>query len=132
MSRDCDEATKVAKGMSENGSQLEFKNVTARYPLRVDIVLKKVDVVLEAGQHIAVVGRTGSGKSSLIFTLFRMMEIVDGAVLVDSQDIAKMDLCTHRSRLTIIPQARNYNLSFVRNPKTCVSVRRKSLYFRGP
>ena len=61
---------------------------------------------VESGQHIAVVGRTGSGKSSLIFTLFRMMETVDGGVFVDDQDISKMELSSHRSRLTIIPQVR--------------------------
>ena len=56
------------------------------------------------GQHIAVVGRTGSGKSSLVMSLFRMLETVDGCVKIDGEDVAKLPLSTHRARLNIIPQ----------------------------
>ena len=56
------------------------------------------------GQHVAVVGRTGSGKSSLVMSLFRMLETVDGCVKIDGNDVAKLPLSTHRARLNIIPQ----------------------------
>ena len=56
------------------------------------------------GQHVAVVGRTGSGKSSLVMSLFRMLETVDGCVKIDGDDVAKLPLSTHRARLNIIPQ----------------------------
>ena len=53
---------------------VEFENVTARYPLRFEIILKHLTFQIMPGQHVAIVGRTGSGKSSLIMSLFRMLE----------------------------------------------------------
>ena len=89
------------------GSQLgliEFNQVTARYPLRIDLILKQITFQVLPGQHVAVVGRTGSGKSSLVMSLFRMLETVDGNVQIDGEDVSKLPLSTHRSRITIIPQ----------------------------
>ena len=83
---------------------LHFDDVTARYPLRIDPILKKVTFEVLPGQHIAVVGRTGSGKSSLVMSLFRMLETVEGHIKIDGLDVAKIPLTTHRSRLNIIPQ----------------------------
>lgn len=86
---------------------IEFKNVTARYPLRCEIILKNLTFDIYPGQHIAVVGRTGSGKSSLILSVFRMLETLEGSISIDGQDVTKLPLAVHRSRLTIIPQVPN-------------------------
>ena len=53
---------------------------------------------------MAVVGRTGAGKSSVAMMLFRMVEKVEGSIVIDDSDIVRMDLARHRARLTIIPQ----------------------------
>ena len=51
-----------------------------------------------------MVGRTGAGKSSLTLSLFRIIEAVDGSIVIDGHDIAKMGLHQLRSKITIIPQ----------------------------
>ena len=56
---------------NENSGLIQFDQVTARYPLRIDLILKKINFEVLPGQNVAVVGRTGSGKSSLVMSLFR-------------------------------------------------------------
>ena len=53
-----------------------------------------------------MVGRTGSGKSSLMLALFRLIDVTAGRVLLDGLDVAKIGLDALRSQLAIIPQAR--------------------------
>jgi ABC-type multidrug transport system fused ATPase/permease subunit len=101
---DLDVTEEHNKKFPEVSGLVEFQNVTARYPLRYDIILKAVSVQINRGEHVAVVGRTGSGKSSLILSLFRMLDTLDGTILIDGQDITKVPLSIHRSRLNIIPQ----------------------------
>ncbi|KAI8823189.1 P-loop containing nucleoside triphosphate hydrolase protein [Fimicolochytrium jonesii] len=67
-------------------------------------VIKNVSLSIPAGQHIALCGRTGSGKSTLCAALFRLMTPVSGSIAIDGVDIADIDLHTLRSRLMIIPQ----------------------------
>ena len=102
-----------------NNGWLQFDDVTARYPLRIDLILKKVSFEVLPGQHVAVVGRTGSGKSSLVMSLFRMLETVQGCVYIDGEDVSKLPLSTHRARLNIIPQVNQVSKSLV--AKGCVS-----------
>ncbi len=53
---------------------------------------------------VGVVGRTGAGKSSLTLAMFRIIEAVEGSILIDNKDIATFGLDDLRSRITIIPQ----------------------------
>ena len=56
------------------------------------------------GEKIGIVGRTGSGKSTLMQVLFRMVDCEDGSVAIDGVDTKAIGLAALRSRLTIIPQ----------------------------
>jgi ABC-type multidrug transport system fused ATPase/permease subunit len=83
---------------------IAFDNVKMRYQPNLPLVLKGINIQFKAGQHIGVVGRTGSGKSSLTQALFRMVNVCEGSILVDGVDISKLSLKDLRSRLAIIPQ----------------------------
>lgn len=67
-------------------------------------VLKGVDLHVDGGQKIGVVGRTGAGKSSMMAVLFRLIEISSGSITIDGVDISKLGLKALRSHLSIIPQ----------------------------
>ncbi|XP_018335877.1 multidrug resistance-associated protein 1-like isoform X2 [Agrilus planipennis] len=87
----------------ENGS-IEFNNCWVRYRPNLKPVLKGLSISIKGGEKIGVVGRTGEGKSSFALTLFRIVELEDGKIIVDDIDIATLGLYDLRSRLTIIPQ----------------------------
>jgi len=84
--------------------RLEVRNLTAKYAPELPLVLKGLSFSIPARQRVGVVGRTGSGKSSLSLALFRVLEAEEGRIMVDGVDISKIRLSDLRSRLAIIPQ----------------------------
>ncbi|KAH7333107.1 P-loop containing nucleoside triphosphate hydrolase protein [Rhexocercosporidium sp. MPI-PUGE-AT-0058] len=83
---------------------LEFRNVTARYIPDGPDILKNISFTLKSGERVAIVGRTGSGKSTLVLSLIRVTHIVSGTILYDGIDIGHIGLKRLRQGLTIIPQ----------------------------
>ena len=83
---------------------VEFDSVRMRYDRALPLVLKGVSFSVEAGQLVGVVGRTGSGKSSLFSALFRMVDLDAGSIIIDGVEISRLDLSTLRPRLAVIPQ----------------------------
>lgn len=75
-----------------------------RYRPNTPLVLKGISLTIEAGEKIGVVGRTGSGKSTLIQVLFRLIEPSAGKITVDGINICTVGLHDLRSRFGIIPQ----------------------------
>lgn len=67
-------------------------------------MLRGISCTFEGGHKIGIVGRTGSGKTTLISALFRLVEPSGGRIVVDGIDITKLGLHDLRSRLGIIPQ----------------------------
>merc|ERR1712127_846292 len=95
----------LKSGWPWNG-HIEFKNVSMRYNQASPLVLKSVMVDIPAGTTLGVVGRTGSGKSSLLLTLFRLVEIEGaGSITIDGVDIRSLSLQGLRDSLSIIPQS---------------------------
>ncbi|KAF9600270.1 hypothetical protein IFM89_005856, partial [Coptis chinensis] len=86
-----------------NGA-IEFDNLHVQYNPSLPMILKGISCTFPGRKKIGVVGRTGSGKSTLIQTLFRVVEPSNGRILIDGVDIGKMHLQDLRSRLSIIPQ----------------------------
>ncbi|CAN7993271.1 unnamed protein product [Ixodes pacificus] len=87
------------------GGQVQFADYSTRYREGMDLVIKDITVSINAGEKVGVVGRTGAGKSSLMLSLFRIVEPAKGTIFIDGVDVTKIGLHDLRSKLTIIPQA---------------------------
>ncbi|XP_014467786.1 PREDICTED: multidrug resistance-associated protein 4-like [Dinoponera quadriceps] len=88
----------------DNG-RLTFKNVSMKYDKDDLPVLKNLNISIEPGWKIGVVGRTGAGKSSLISALFRLFnEGLEGEIKIDDRDTSMVELSQLRSKISIIPQ----------------------------
>ncbi|XP_076757864.1 ATP-binding cassette sub-family C member 4 isoform X2 [Xylocopa sonorina] len=88
----------------QNG-QVALKNVSMRYDVNEHPVLKNLNVTIEAGWKVGVVGRTGAGKSSLISAIFRLFaEGLEGEIKIDNRDTSTLGLHELRSQISIIPQ----------------------------
>lgn len=81
-----------------------MEKLVLRYRPGLPLVLKGVSFEVAPGEKVGLVGRTGSGKSSLLLALFRMVEPVSGRVLLDGMDIGTVGLTHLRSVMSIIPQ----------------------------
>ncbi|KAL9303512.1 hypothetical protein ACSQ67_020775 [Phaseolus vulgaris] len=81
-----------------------FKNLQIRYAEHLPSVLKNITCTFPGRKKVGVVGRTGSGKSTLIQAIFRIVEPREGSIIIDNVDICKIGLHDLRSRLSIIPQ----------------------------
>ena len=75
-----------------------------RYWPNAPLVLQGISCIFEGGHKIGIVGRTGSGKTTLISALFRLVEPTEGMIIIDGIDISSVGLHDLRSRLGIIPQ----------------------------
>jgi len=92
-----------------NQGKIEFKNFSVKYRPDNEIVLKNLNFTINPREKIGVVGRTGSGKSTLCLCLFRILEPLMGSIIIDEVDITEIGLKLLRNSITIIPQV---NLNF--------------------
>lgn len=83
---------------------IEFRNYSVKYRPDTAIVLKNLNFKINPGEKVGICGRTGSGKSTLCLSVFRILEPAIGSIFIDGVDICKIGLRTLRSSLTIIPQ----------------------------
>ncbi|KFY61345.1 hypothetical protein V497_03025 [Pseudogymnoascus sp. VKM F-4516 (FW-969)] len=86
------------------GGGIVFENVTASLRAGSDIILHNISLTIKAGEKIAICGRTGSGKSSLILTLLRLLPIHSGTITISGLDISRLPRALLRARITTIPQ----------------------------
>jgi len=83
---------------------LEVHNLHLRYRPSLPDVLRGVNFAVNDGEKVGIVGRTGSGKSSLMLGLLRILEAHEGRIILDGIDISTVGLLDLRSRVSIIPQ----------------------------
>ncbi len=75
-----------------------------RYREDLDLVLKGLSLSIKPREKIGIVGRTGCGKSTLMSTLFRIVEPTGGRVVIDGHDLAQVPLHQLRTKLALVPQ----------------------------
>ncbi|XP_055943743.1 multidrug resistance-associated protein 1-like [Argiope bruennichi] len=94
---------KLTEDWPQNGI-ISFEDYSTRYRENLDLVLKEINLSIEASEKVGIIGRTGAGKSSVTLSLFRIIEPVSGTISIDDIDITKIGLHNLRKKLTIIPQ----------------------------
>ncbi|XP_071834475.1 ATP-binding cassette sub-family C member 10-like isoform X2 [Apostichopus japonicus] len=99
-----DQAGMIAPINWPSQGRIIFKDICLRYRSHLPNALDEVTFSVEAGEKVGIVGRTGSGKSSLFLVLFRMVEIQEGSVTIDGIEISQLPLEDLRSRIAVIPQ----------------------------
>lgn len=89
---------------AQGGVEIEFRDVTFTYPGAEQPVLRHVSFRIAPGQTVAVIGATGSGKSTLIHLITRLFDVSEGSVLLNGVDVRDLALDTLWSCLGLVPQ----------------------------
>lgn len=85
--------------------EIEFKNVQFSYPSRKEIsVLKGINLHIKPGSQVALVGSSGSGKSTIVKLLMKFYDIDSGEILVDGKNVDEYNLTAFRKNIGLVPQ----------------------------
>lgn len=84
--------------------EIKFVDYSMRYRPDLPLVLKNINLTISSGEKIGICGRTGSGKSSLLLSLYRMVEPASGSIFIDDIDIQQLKTHQLRNNVSIIPQ----------------------------
>ena len=93
-----------AETISSLSGEIEFKNLTFRYPGADYDALKNVSFKIEAGERVGIIGKTGSGKTTLVDLLLRTYNVPDGTVFVDGKDVNSVTIQSVRQNAAYVPQ----------------------------
>jgi ABC-type multidrug transport system fused ATPase/permease subunit len=94
----------IASGWPQQGN-IQLKDVSVRYRSTLPLALHDVNMQIDAGTRVGIVGRSGSGKSTFMQTLFRLLETDgNGKIYIDNVDISKIGLHTLRRKISVLPQ----------------------------
>jgi ABC-type multidrug transport system fused ATPase/permease subunit len=99
-----EEELRARKLVSAASADLHFQDLWFRYDPELPFVLKGLDLHIRAGEKIGIVGRTGSGKSSLVQALFHLYPIERGTIRINGQDAHSIDLSLYRRSIALISQ----------------------------
>lgn len=83
---------------------IKFEKVDFIYPHTGIQALKNITIEIRKGEKVAIVGRTGSGKSSIAQVLLRMYDVTNGKIKIDGEDIRQLDLHSLRKQISYVPQ----------------------------
>jgi len=84
--------------------KIDFNQVSYRYEGKTDYALKGINITLKKGKTLAILGTTGSGKSTLVQLLLRMMDVTDGSILVDGKNLNEINLHDFKKHIGYAPQ----------------------------
>ncbi len=92
------------KELKEIRGKVQFKNVSFKYPGSEAYALKDISFTIEQGKSLAIVGRTGSGKTTIVNLFLRLYDIEEGKILFDNIDIKTLSLKSLRENIGYVPQ----------------------------
>ncbi|CAG8619895.1 11160_t:CDS:10, partial [Diversispora eburnea] len=102
---DSDSKTGIILDKNSVKGRLEFKNINFFYPSRPDIqILKNFNLTIDSGETVALVGSSGSGKSTIVALLERFYNPTNGSILLDGEDIEKINVKSLRSQIGLVGQ----------------------------
>jgi len=84
--------------------EITFDNYSMRYRPDLPLVLKNLSFTIKKGEKVGIVGRTGSGKSSTLLAIYRLVEAAEGSISIDDINIRDLTTVQLRSKISIIPQ----------------------------
>jgi ATP-binding cassette subfamily B protein len=92
------------KGLEEKKGVVEFKNVSFAYPDAKEKVLSDLSFIVEPGKTTAIIGSTGSGKSTLVNLIPRFFDVTQGSIFVDGVDVRELSQKDLRDKIGYVPQ----------------------------
>ncbi len=101
---DVEDSEKTDMQIDEIKGELEFKNVSFRYGADSIDVLKNISFKIKSGETLAIIGRTGSGKTSLINLIPRLFDVTDGEILVDGKNVKEIPKSVLRKSVGLVGQ----------------------------
>ncbi|MFK4388565.1 ABC transporter ATP-binding protein [Bacillus sp. AFS094228] len=101
---DIDEGKAESKSGAVNGGGIKFLDVSFRYPGTETPILKNLSFSIDPGESLAIIGATGSGKTSLFQLIPRLYEVESGSIQIDGQDLKDIPLNSLRNRIGYVPQ----------------------------
>jgi len=101
--------------VKEIQGKVTFNNLTFKYPKTEKEVLKNINFVIEKGQTVSIVGRTGSGKTTLVDLMLRLYNLKTCELLIDDYDIMKLPIKTIRDAIGYVPQENFIFSDVIRN-----------------
>ncbi len=114
---------------NDNKYDIEFKNVSFKYPGTEEYILKNFNAKLEIGQHMAVVGKNGSGKTTFIKLLCRLYDVTDGEITLNGINIKKYDLKEYMSLFSVVFQDfQLFSVPLSQNVTTSLEYDKEKLY----
>jgi ATP-binding cassette subfamily B protein len=90
-----------ARAMETSRGRIEFRGVGFKYPKSDEWILRDLNLVVEPGETVGIVGRTGSGKTTLAYLLPRLYDVAEGQVLLDGVDVRDLQLRSLRSHIGV-------------------------------
>ncbi|MGG3478341.1 ABC transporter ATP-binding protein [Peribacillus frigoritolerans] len=101
---DIDEGKAESKSGTVDGGGIKFLDVSFRYPGTETPILKNLTFSIDPGESLAIIGATGSGKTSLFQLIPRLYEVESGSIQIDGQDLKDIPLNSLRNRIGYVPQ----------------------------
>jgi ATP-binding cassette subfamily B protein len=86
------------------GGEIEFKNLTFRYPGADYDALENVSFKIERGENVGIIGKTGSGKTTIVDLILRIYNVPDGSLFIDGHDVNRIPIKTVRKFSAYVPQ----------------------------